>query len=913
MDAVMLGQESDRQLVERALGQRDVVALQAIVHRHGAMVYRVCWRVLRHTQDTEDAFQATFLVLAQKLRTVRKHSSLASWLHGVAHRISVKARDQAAARHRRESRASSSETMPPDDVTSKELLSVLDAELSRLPDKWRLPLVLCYLEGRTQEEAAKRLAWSKSTLRSRLEEARDALARRLSERGVTLTTALSAVLLSDCVASATPAPELLTMAVEAVADVAAGKTLATAASATVSALAEGAIKAMFITKLKTIAVVLVAALVTSGIGTVSLPALQARPTEYRDPVEPKSALPPAARDDPAPKLVAKLGATEFADREAAQKELCRLGAKVETALKAGLKSENPEVRARCAKVLAEIRKDALDDLVKNFDQKAESVPDHPLWNRFKVIAGDSRASRELFAGIIKNADWLRRLDSAETGPESAARQYRESLMDVGRTVRANLSVRYHIDVWPCDPAHQAAYLLFLGSFPGTESALPEDRDSSGPDSDKQLYTTGESQLLSARGLKLGLQGQEITLSPKGTFNDPGAFAKSSIKPLDVDPAELTKSTLKLSGRAAAFALGTDRVFAKMLAAWLARRTEQTTLCCGFELAINHRAVEVLPVARAIAADKNRSAAARCAGLLVVVLFGTPADLPLFVPLFEDKTFFVSQRGDVAPGVKSPLMIAEARDYAIGLALLLCDRDPFEYGFANAKGAFRRAVGRPVLANYETISFGFSDEKARTAAHKKARAWLTEQMTEPKPNPIPAKLVEQLGSEDFAERESAQKQLKELGPKARAALEVGLKSENPEVVKRCHELLEQLARAEFDTKHWARFARVIGDDKASRALFERIRSLRRNVELLDAVVADPKAAGKLYDDRWAELNKAARIPTGVGSYQHVPAPLADVVGWMYLGTFPGAEGTFYTSHSLDFLPSGKHSGDSLTAA
>ena len=149
MDAEILGQESDRQLVERALGQRDVAALQAIVHRHGAMVYRVCWRVLRHVQDAEDAFQATFLVLAQQLGTVRKHASLASWLHGVAHRVSVKARDQAAARHRREARAASSGTMPPDDVTCQELLSVLDAELSRLPDKWRLPLVLCYLEGRT--------------------------------------------------------------------------------------------------------------------------------------------------------------------------------------------------------------------------------------------------------------------------------------------------------------------------------------------------------------------------------------------------------------------------------------------------------------------------------------------------------------------------------------------------------------------------------------------------------------------------------------------------------------------------------------------------------------------------------------------------------------------------------------------
>jgi RNA polymerase sigma factor (sigma-70 family) len=184
---------------------------------------------------------------------------------------------------------------------------------------------------------------------------------------------------------------------------------------------------------------------------------------------------------------------------------------------------------------------------------------------------------------------------------------------------------------------------------------------------------------------------------------------------------------------------------------------------------------------------------------------------------------------------------------------------------------------------------------------------------PAPEDPAVKLVARLGAEDFADREAAEKELRKLGPKAEAALKDGLKSESPEVAKRCRELLAQLARAEFDTKHWARFAKVIGDDKASRALFERIRSLRRNVELLDAVAADPKAAGKLYHDRWAELNKAARIPTGVGSYQHVPAPLADVVGWMYLGTFPGAEGTFHTSHSLDFLPYGKHSGDALTPA
>src|SRR5438445_678236 len=96
MAAQTLDDYSDRQLVARALAGCDEAALQAMVHRHGPMVYRVCWRVLQHPQDAEDAFQATFLVLAQKLRALRKRASLSSWLHGVAHRVALKAKAQAA-------------------------------------------------------------------------------------------------------------------------------------------------------------------------------------------------------------------------------------------------------------------------------------------------------------------------------------------------------------------------------------------------------------------------------------------------------------------------------------------------------------------------------------------------------------------------------------------------------------------------------------------------------------------------------------------------------------------------------------------------------------------------------------------------------------------------------------------------
>src|ERR1700682_2991945 len=104
MAAETLADHSDRQLVEKAIAGRDEATFQAIVHRHGPMVYRVCWRVLQHSQDAEDAFQATFLILAQKLHTVRKHASLASWLHGVAHRVALQTKDPPPARRGRADR-----------------------------------------------------------------------------------------------------------------------------------------------------------------------------------------------------------------------------------------------------------------------------------------------------------------------------------------------------------------------------------------------------------------------------------------------------------------------------------------------------------------------------------------------------------------------------------------------------------------------------------------------------------------------------------------------------------------------------------------------------------------------------------------------------------------------------------------
>ncbi len=290
MAAEVLRDHSDRQLVERALGGQDEAAFQAITQRHGSMVYRVCWRVLHHAQDAEDAFQATFLVLAQKLRSVRNHASLASWLHGVAHRVALKAKAQAAARRRHERRASLPDTLPTHEATGIDPHSALDFELRRLPDKWRLPLILCYLEGRTQDESARQLGWSKRTLRRRLDEAREVVGIRLKGRGVVWSAALSAVLISDCMASAAPAPKLVASTVDAAASVAAGKAIVSATSAQVAALTEGVMASMYLTKQVIAAAVLLFVGLVAGAGGLSRTAStdQAEPAQRSDPEKKKA-------------------------------------------------------------------------------------------------------------------------------------------------------------------------------------------------------------------------------------------------------------------------------------------------------------------------------------------------------------------------------------------------------------------------------------------------------------------------------------------------------------------------------------------------------------------------------------------------------------------------------------------------
>jgi RNA polymerase sigma factor (sigma-70 family) len=267
MGAEALASCSDRELVEQFRSARGDAVFRAILERHGPMVLQVCRRVLSSPTDVEDAFQATFLILIRRGHTVRRHSSLASWLHGVAWRSALKLRTQSDRRRRREARtAESTPTAVTDDTTWGELRGILDEELQRLPETFRAPLVLCYLEGRTQDEAATQLDVSKSTVRRNLERAREVLGRRLVRRGVTLSAVLSARLISDCAQGAGLPRALLVRMAESASHTAANVAApASVISARVAALSDGVIKAMHYTKCKTIFAVMACSLAL-GIG-----------------------------------------------------------------------------------------------------------------------------------------------------------------------------------------------------------------------------------------------------------------------------------------------------------------------------------------------------------------------------------------------------------------------------------------------------------------------------------------------------------------------------------------------------------------------------------------------------------------------------------------------------------------------
>jgi RNA polymerase sigma factor (sigma-70 family) len=260
---------TDDQLLACFIERQDEAAFAALVQRHGPMVWGVSRRVLRDHHEAEDAFQATFLVLARKAASIVPRRRVANWLYGVAYRTAVQARRTVARRRARERPVPE---MPEPAIAERDLWRdlepLLDQELCRLPDAYRAVIVLCDLEGKSRKETARQLGLPEGTVASRLARARVMLAKRVARRGVTLSGGALAGLLTQKAASAGVPTSLISSTIKAGCVVAAGPVAAAGLiSVQVAALTEGVLKAMLRTKLAVATALLLAAcLLAPGLG-----------------------------------------------------------------------------------------------------------------------------------------------------------------------------------------------------------------------------------------------------------------------------------------------------------------------------------------------------------------------------------------------------------------------------------------------------------------------------------------------------------------------------------------------------------------------------------------------------------------------------------------------------------------------
>jgi RNA polymerase sigma-70 factor (ECF subfamily) len=284
---------TDSHLLARFAAARDEAAFAALVRRHGQMVLGVCRRVLADAHAAEDAFQATFLVLVRKAASIGRPDRLANWLYGVAYRTSLKSRSGEARRRGTELRADAAPGTAPaadDEAARRELYLVLDDELSRLPEKYRTPLLFCCLQGHTHEDAARRLGCPRETLTTRLVRARALLRRRLTRRGIAWASACwTAGTLPD--AGAAVPPLLIESTTKAASVFAAGPVaVAGSVSAPAVRLAQGVLHAMFLAKVKLAAALICASGLASAAAVLcTRPTLAERPAERKSEAAPKEA------------------------------------------------------------------------------------------------------------------------------------------------------------------------------------------------------------------------------------------------------------------------------------------------------------------------------------------------------------------------------------------------------------------------------------------------------------------------------------------------------------------------------------------------------------------------------------------------------------------------------------------------
>ena len=267
------GAHSDAELLEAFLGRRGEaaeMAFAAVVARHGPMVLRVCRRILTDPNDAEDAFQVTFLVLARKARAIARREQLGNWLYGVAVRSALEVRKTVARRQAREGPVEAidrAESLHQDEST--ELRSVIDHELSKLPDAFRAPIVLCDLEGKTHKEAARLLGVPVGTVASRVSRGRALLRQRLIRRGLVPPEERLTSATGDDSTPATLPPALVASTAQAAVRFAAKAALPGAIPAYLAEITQGVLKTMMIANLTSKGLV-IAAIVSLSIGTAAV-------------------------------------------------------------------------------------------------------------------------------------------------------------------------------------------------------------------------------------------------------------------------------------------------------------------------------------------------------------------------------------------------------------------------------------------------------------------------------------------------------------------------------------------------------------------------------------------------------------------------------------------------------------------
>src|SRR5262245_4695377 len=344
---------SDAELLDRFVRHKDEAAFELLVWRHGAMVLGTCRRLLRDPHETDDAVQATFLVLARRAASVGRRESIGGWLHRVAFRLALLAKTKRAKRDAR--RRPLDDAIPgpdaPDPAAAaewREVRHLLDHEVNRLPESYRVPFVLCCFEGRSNADAARELGCPVGTVESRLTRARAKLRAALGRRGIALSAGLLAAVSARDAVAFIPAALVTATTKSAV--------VPGVASAHVAALTEGVIQAMWLTKLKTAAaIVLAAAVLGTGTGVLwNQPAAA-------DPSGPPTKAPALTDADRIADLVKRLGGSAFADREKAANELEAIGTPALDALRKAAQSDEPE------------RKKRAEELVKRIEAKAATA------------------------------------------------------------------------------------------------------------------------------------------------------------------------------------------------------------------------------------------------------------------------------------------------------------------------------------------------------------------------------------------------------------------------------------------------------------------------------------------------------------------------------------------------------------